>query len=75
MPITVVTTHPRVTHAPGKPSHSSPPSTLSVCPVTYPLCNTQQKHDVSTIAYTCTGGNKDERTDCIAKKQIAPAIS
>jgi hypothetical protein len=72
MPITVVTTHPRVTHAPGKPSHSSPPSTLSVCPVTYPLCNTQ-KHDVSTIAYT--GGNKDERTDCIAKKQIAPAIS
>ena len=38
MPITVVTTHPRVTHAPGKPSHSSPPSTLSVCPVTYPLC-------------------------------------
>ena len=71
MPITVVTTHPRVTHAPGKPSHSSPPSTLSVCPVTYPLCNTKTRRQ-----YNCLyGRNKKKRTDCIAKKQIAPAIS
>ena len=71
MPITVVTTHPRVTHAPGKPSHSSPPSTLSVCPVTYPLCNTQK----TRRQYNCLYDNKKKRTDCIAKKHIAPAIS
>mmetsp|Transcript_1091 Transcript_1091/g.4430 ORF Transcript_1091/g.4430 Transcript_1091/m.4430 type:complete len:260 (-) Transcript_1091:397-1176(-) len=41
---------PLVTHAPANPSHSNPPSTPSVCPVTYPLAPIAKKQIALAIS-------------------------